>query len=108
MLIKNLFKYWTYQVFPPGAVLREKYEAFKSLLEHNKRAHELMAELEEIYHDQIKVDFSVIEKKYDIFSQSVRQILENLRRMTPSRYLDLMAYYKKFDFYIRFILIFSG
>ena len=104
MLIKNLFKYWTYQVFSPGTVLREKYEAFKSLLEHDKRAHELMAEIEEIYHDQIKVDFAVIEKKYDIFSQSVRQIVENLRRMTPSRYLDLMAYYKKFDFYIRFIL----
>ena len=104
MLIKNLFKYWTYQVFSPGAVLREKYEAFKSLLEHDKRAHELMAELEEIYHDQIKVDFAAIEKKYYIFSQSVRQIVESLQRMTPSRYLDLMAYYKKFDFYIRFML----
>jgi hypothetical protein len=23
MLIKNLFKYWTYQVFAPGVVLRE-------------------------------------------------------------------------------------
>ncbi len=104
MLIKNLFKHWTYQVFSPGAVLREKYEAFKFLLKHDKRAHELMAELEEIYHDQIKVDFAAIEKKYNIFSQSVRQIVENLRRMTPSRYLDLMAYYKKFDFYIRFML----
>ena len=29
MLIKSLFKYWTYQVFAPGTVLRERYEAFK-------------------------------------------------------------------------------
>jgi len=104
MLIKNLFKHWTYQVFSPGTILREKYEAFKSLLECDKHAHELIAELEEIHHDQIKVDFSVIEDKYDTLSHQVGQIVENLQRMCPSRYQDLMAYYKKFDFYIRFML----
>jgi len=104
MLIKNLFKYWTYQVFSPGTVLRAKYEAFKQLLEHDKRAHELMAELEEIYYNHTRVDFSVIQAKYSAFSDCVRQIIENLQKMSPSRYLDLMAYYKKFDFYIRFML----
>jgi pyruvate,water dikinase len=104
MLIKSLFKYWTYQVFSPGTVMRDKYEAFKRLLEHDQRAHELMAELEEIYYDHIRVDFSVIESKYNAFSACVRQIVENLQKMTPSRYLDLLAYYKKFDFYIRFML----
>ncbi len=104
MLIKHLFKYWTYQVFSPGTVLRGKYEAFKALLAHDKRAHELMAELEEIYYDRIKVDFSVIEDKYTAFSSCVRRIVENLQKMSPSRYLDLMDYYKKFDFYIRFML----
>ncbi|MEN8243980.1 MAG: PEP/pyruvate-binding domain-containing protein [Thermodesulfobacteriota bacterium] len=104
MLINNLFKYWTYQVFFPGTVLREKYEAFKALLEYDKCAHELMAELEEIYHDRIKVDFSAIEGKYNAFSSCVRQIVESLQKMSPARYQDLMAYYKKFDFYIRFML----
>ncbi|MGD9248259.1 MAG: hypothetical protein PVI60_09905, partial [Desulfobacteraceae bacterium] len=64
MRIKNLFTYWTNQAFSPGAVLKEKYAAFKSLLAYDKQAHDLMAELEEIYHEQIRVDFSVIEKKY--------------------------------------------
>ena len=64
MFISKLFKHWTYQVFSPGTVLRGKYEAFKSLLRNDKRAHELMAELEEIYHNNIKVDFKVIEDKY--------------------------------------------
>ena len=68
MLIKNLFKYWTYQVFAPGAVLREKYDAFKSLLAHDKRAHELIAQLEEIYYHQLRVDFSVIEAICDELS----------------------------------------
>lgn len=104
MLIKNLFKYWTYQVFFPGTVLRQKYEAFKVLLENDKRAHEMMAELEEIYQDQIRVDFSVIEAKYEDFAQTVRRIVENLGKMCPTRYQDLMAYYKKFDFYVRFRL----
>lgn len=61
MLIKNLFQYWSYQLFSPSTVLRQKFEGFKSLLGNDKRAHELMAELEDIYYNQLRVDFSVIE-----------------------------------------------
>ncbi|MGD2029925.1 MAG: PEP/pyruvate-binding domain-containing protein [Desulfobacterales bacterium] len=104
MLLKNLFRYWTYQVFSPGTVLKEKYEAFKSLLVHDKCAHEVMAELEEIYYNQIRVDFQVIAKKYERLAQSVSGIVENLSKMCPSRYLNLKDYFKKFDFYIRFML----
>lgn len=102
--LTNLFKYWTYQVFSPGTVLREKYEAFKSLLRNDKKAHELMAELEEIYHDHIKVDFSVIEKKCSELSRSVSNIVEDLNRMHPTTYSNLRDYYRKLDFYIRFML----
>jgi len=104
MLITNLFKHWTYQVFAPGTVLREKYEAFKSLLNYDKCAHELMAELEEIYHNKTKVDFKLIENKYDKFSGCVSGIVEELARMCPTRYLDLKDYFKKFNFYVRFTL----
>ncbi|MBC2716566.1 MAG: hypothetical protein HF978_14780 [Desulfobacteraceae bacterium] len=104
MHLSNLFKYWTYQVFLPGTVLREKYEAFKSLLNADKKAHELMAELEEIYHHNTKVDFKVIENKYDAFAKCVGSIIEDLGRMSPSRYLDLKDYFKKFNFYIKFML----
>ena len=104
MHLSNLFKHWTYQVFSPGTVLRDKYEAFKSLLNADKKAHELMAELEEIYHSNAKVDFKVIENKYDAFAKCVGSIIEYLGRMSPSRYLDLKDYFKKFDFYIKFML----
>ncbi|MCD6584910.1 MAG: hypothetical protein J7K96_04030 [Desulfobacteraceae bacterium] len=104
MHLTNLFKHWTYQVFSPGTVLRDKYEAFKSLLNADKKAHELMAELEEIYHSNAKVDFKVIENKYDAFAKCVGSIIEDLGRMSPSRYLDLKDYFKKFDFYIKFML----
>ncbi|MEJ2657669.1 MAG: PEP/pyruvate-binding domain-containing protein [Desulfobacterales bacterium] len=104
MLIKNVFKYWTRQLFAPDAVLQEKYESYKSLLIHDRRAHELMAELEEIYYRQIVVDFKVIEDKYDELSTCVGAIVKDLQRICPTRYLDLNDYYKKFDAYARFIL----
>ena len=104
MLITNLFKHWTYQVFAPGTMLREKFEAFKSLLGHDKKAHELMAELEEIYHNRATVDFKVIEDKYDAFSGCVLGMIEDLAKMCPTRYLDLKDYFKKFNFYVRFML----
>lgn len=102
--LTKLFKYWTYQAFSPGTVLRDKYEAFKSLLRNDKRAHELMAELEEIYYDMVRVDFRVIEEKYDEFSHRVSNMVEDLTKMCPSRYLDLKDYFKKFDFYVKFML----
>ena len=104
MLIKNLFKYWTYQVFAPGAVLREKYDAFKSLLAHDKRAHELIARLEEIYYHQQRVDFSVIEAICDELSGCVSSTVEDLGRVCPSRYSDLGEFFRKIDVYLKFIL----
>ena len=95
MLIKNLFKYWTYQVFAPGVVLREKYDDFKSLLAHDKRAHELIARLEEIYYHQLRVDFSVIEAICDELSGCVGSMVSDLAGVCPSRYSDLGEFYKK-------------
>ena len=104
MPIKNLFRYWTFQVFSPGTVLREKYESFKTLLEHDKAAHDHMAALEEIYYSQKKCDFQAIVKIYDQFSTAVVQMVDALLKMCPSNYWDLKAYFKKFDFYVRFML----
>ncbi|SDT89574.1 PEP/pyruvate-binding domain-containing protein [Desulfobacula phenolica] len=104
MLIKNLFRYWTYQVFFPGTVLREKYEAFKTLLEYDKAAHEFMATLEEIYYTPKKCDFQAVVKNYDQFSHAVSGMVDALLSICPSRYWSLKDYYKKFDFYNRFML----
>ncbi|MBW2202125.1 MAG: PEP/pyruvate-binding domain-containing protein, partial [Deltaproteobacteria bacterium] len=53
---------------------------------------------------QIRVDFKVIEDKYDHFSHYVSNMIDDLSRMCPSRYVNLRDYFKKFDFYIRFML----
>jgi pyruvate,water dikinase len=104
MPVKNIFKYWTQQFFTPDVVLQEKYSSFKSLLSHDIQAHELMAELEEIYYNQLVVDFKVIEDKYDDFSNRVGNIIEDFQKICPTRYRDLSGYYKKFDSYTRFML----
>ncbi|TET85632.1 MAG: hypothetical protein E3J46_09345 [Desulfobacteraceae bacterium] len=70
---------------------------------HDKRAHELMAELEEIYHNQTKVDLKVIEDKYNALSGCVSEMLTAFSKMCPSCYPDLKDYFKRFDSYIRYI-----
>jgi len=104
MLIGNLFKHWTYKLFAPGTVLKEKYTAFKSLLAHDKSAHDLMAELEEIYYHRQKKDYCAVEKLCRDLSKHVAGIVDDLSRVCPARHPDLRLFYKKIDAYIRFIL----
>jgi pyruvate,water dikinase len=104
MGLKSLFTYWTNQAFSPGAVLKEKYEAFQSLLEQDKRAHELMAELEQIYYEQVMVDFSAIAKKYSALSECASMIVSDLNRMHPSRYGELDDFFRMIDGYARHLL----
>ena len=104
MLLKNLFRYWTFQIFSPGTVLREKYNAFKSLLTHDKRAHEILADLEAVYYNQERVDFQQIANKYRLLSENIAGMVHELNKMCPGRYLDLKTYFNKFDGYVRFML----
>jgi pyruvate, water dikinase len=103
MMIGNLFKYWTYRLFSPGTVLKEKYAAFKSLLTHDKRSHELMAELEDIYYNQKKRDFSAIVRLCTDLSRHVSKIVDDISRVCPESYPDLLFFYKKIDGYIRYM-----
>ena len=104
MLINTLFKYWTYRLFAPGVVLRATYDAFRELLVHDSRSHELMAELEEIYYQGKKEDLCRIGARYDALSASVGSMVESLERMAPGSFVTLREYFRKFDFYSRFQL----
>jgi len=104
MLVNSLFKYWTYRVFAPGAVLRSTYESFQELLEYDGKTHEGMAGLEALYYQGIKEDFSAIRNRYNNFSADVLGMVESLEQMAPGSYVTLKSYYKKFDFYSKFLL----
>ena len=105
MRFGNLFKYWTYRLFAPGKVLREKYTAFKSLLNHDKRAHDLMAELEEIYYQRKKRDFSAVRRLCADLSDQVAGIVDNMARICPGDHPDLLSFFNKIDAYIRFMAV---
>lgn len=99
MLITRLFKYYTYQIFAPGALLRSRYEAFKLLLRHDKAAHEYMAELQEIHYGERLADFTRVTSRYKKLSASVKAMIEAFFEIAPASHLDILDYYKKIDFY---------
>lgn len=72
-----------------------------ALLDHDKKAHEVMAELEEIYYRQIPVDFKVLQEKYDFLSLTVSKIIECLSTVSSKPFSDLNGFYKKIDSYGR-------
>ena len=100
----NLFKYWTYRVFAPGAVLRQTYDAFQRLLAFDSRSHELMAEFESLYYQGKKEDFARIALRYAALAESVEGMVRSLGQMAPGSFVTLPAYFRKFDFYSRFLM----
>jgi len=101
MYIRNLFRHWSYRLFAPGLLLREKYEAFRELIEHDKRCHELIAELQQIYYDQIKCDYCAVLEKVERLSEMVAKVVACLSRLGPAKYIHLQDYYNKVNFYLR-------
>ncbi len=76
---------------------------FKKLLEHDRRCHELIAELEDIYYNEKKVDIKRIEKRYAELSTAVATIITCLTHMSPVAYNNLRDYFQKIDAYIHYI-----
>lgn len=98
---RQLFKRWTYQIFAPGAVLRSKYEAFKSLLANDRQALEIMSLLEEVHYDGRLKDWSGMTALLERLSFQVETLVADLMRLAPARYVELPDYLKKILFYIR-------
>ncbi|MGE4293864.1 MAG: PEP/pyruvate-binding domain-containing protein [Desulfovibrio sp.] len=100
MIIAELFKHWTYQVFAPGALLRSKYNAFKELLEYDDRCLEGIADLEEIAYGREKADWARMSRLSRQLTRDVGEMVRRLRIMGPSHYVELPDYYNKFRFYV--------
>jgi pyruvate,water dikinase len=102
-LALELFKYWTTKLLSPGTYLKDNYASFKELLEHDRRCHELIAELEDIYHNEKKVDIKQIETLYLDLSSAVATIVACLTHMAPGTYDNLRDYFQKIDTYVNYI-----
>ncbi len=100
----TLFKYLTYQFFAPGVLAKKKYEAFKKILVADKEAHVYLAQLEEIFYKKKEVDCYRVYKVFESLSKAVSEMVEALIELSPLKYGNLRDYYKKIDFYCRFLL----
>lgn len=104
MQLNSLFKHWSYRIFAPGTLLREKYEALKQLLSYDIACHEQMAEFQDLLHDGQREDFATIRRRFALFSAQVAGMIDSLDIMDPGSFASLKSYHKKFDFYTRFLL----
>ncbi len=103
-MLNSLFKHWSYKLFTPGKILREKYEALKQLIAFDTVCHEKMAELQDLLHSGRNEDLARIRHRFSHFSSQVEGMIKSLDILAPGRYPSLKNYHRKFDFYVRFLL----
>jgi pyruvate, water dikinase len=104
MAVGAAFKHWSMRLLAPDRVVQRTYEAFKELLGFDGKSHELMAELESLYHEDRPEDLARIRRRYRHFSEAVAGMVTALERMQPGQAAMLREYYAKYDFYIKLIL----
>jgi pyruvate,water dikinase len=97
MYLRQLFKYWTLQVFAPGKLLRLKYEAFKELLRYDKKSLELITDLEELLHEGMPVDWARVESLVRALRWSVASLIRALTAMQPATYHDLEEQFHRLE-----------
>ncbi len=104
MALPSLVRQWSCRFFAPETMFRQSYEAFRDLLDADGASHDLMAELEQVAHGERCQDWVAVSRLYDRFSGAVGAMVDRLRALDPVDG-DLVAqYYRKIDFYSRFLL----
>ncbi|MBI9112798.1 PEP/pyruvate-binding domain-containing protein [Maridesulfovibrio ferrireducens] len=101
MKFRQLFNHWTYETFPPGRLLRRRYNSFKMLMDLEEECLFIISRIEDIGFGLSEVDWANIEKLSIDLGNKVQLMLEQLQSMNPVRFMDLMDYYNKINFYVR-------
>jgi pyruvate, water dikinase len=89
MNLSQLFQHWTLKVFAPGKLLRQKYEAFRDLLRHDKKSLELITDLEDLLQGERLVDWARVESLMRALRWSVARLIDTLISMHPAAYASL-------------------
>ena len=104
MVFRHIFSHWTYETFPPGAILRSKYNAFKNLMELDETCLHRIAAIEAIHAGALHADWARVHSMATALNTDVRTMLEQLQYINPVRFIDLMDYFPKISFYMRMAL----
>jgi len=97
MNLSRLFKYRILKVFAPGKLLRQKYEAFKELLRHDKRSLELITDLEDLLQGERLVDWARVESLVRALRWSVGRLIDSLISMHPAAYANLEERFRQLE-----------
>ncbi|WP_320008700.1 PEP/pyruvate-binding domain-containing protein [Maridesulfovibrio sp.] len=101
MRFRHVFSHWTYETFPPGRLLRRRYNSFKKLMELEELCLESISHIEDIGFGLTITDWAYVEKQAADLGINIRTMLEHLQDMNPVRFMDIMDYYNKINFYVR-------
>ncbi len=85
-------------------LIREKYEAFLTILTENSHGLELMTELEKDLLENRLISIPYLKNMVKNLSKSVFSVIDNLERLSGSRYIALNDIYENIDREIRTIL----
>lgn len=102
-MFSNILRYLTRQIVFPDATIRKKYQTFKQLLDRDHRAHQLLAEFEDIFYNHRKADIKALETKYDALAESVSGMVQDLHALSGGTYDNLSDYFTKIDSCLRVI-----
>ncbi|WP_027722090.1 PEP/pyruvate-binding domain-containing protein [Maridesulfovibrio zosterae] len=91
----KVLKFWAGRLFAPRALLQHKYESFKRLLEHDSKALNIIADLEDVFYGRRLVDRQQCAVLYKQLSSSVLGMIEQLQDMNPVRYGDLSVTFRQ-------------
>ncbi len=97
MGIVEVIRCWLESAFTPKTVLRRKYGAFKSLLRHDAKALELIAELDDIFYGRRLIDRNHANEVCAELVEAVKGMIAQLQLMNPVRYQDLNACFDEIE-----------
>ncbi|MHB8788278.1 MAG: PEP/pyruvate-binding domain-containing protein [Desulfobulbaceae bacterium] len=100
----NILNRFALEIIAPKAAIRAKYSAFKELLRHDRLCHKRLAELEELYYQNRKVDLNLIRRLHSELAAGVSAMVDCLDRMAPASYFSLRAYARQIEYYGRIAL----
>ncbi len=104
MQVGALVKHWSLRLLAPERAVQQTYGAFRTLLDHDGRSHELMAEFEAVYHGGRQEDLARTRRRYRRFAEAVAGMVTALEQMQPGQAGILREYFNKYDFYVRLLL----
>jgi pyruvate, water dikinase len=100
----GLLQRWYTRILAPDLHQRQTYDSFRKLLQYNSQCHELIADLQDLYHKDRPVEWLHIIACYEKLYDAANGMVTSLNEVANRGEQELFVFLKKIDNYIRFLL----